>query len=401
MWTLGIDIAKRTHCAHLLDEQGQTRMEGFVFENSHKGVAALEAKLLQSQAPKEALRVGMEATGHYWMVLFEKLCGLGYDVVLLNPLVTSARRNATIRGAKTDKIDALHIARVLREERLPVSAVAQEKVLELRALTRMRYDLAQQAVAVKLQLGALLDRAFPEFREHFSDLVGLASTAVLQECPTAEHLKKIDVRRLTRLMHEASKGRCGYDKAKALKAAAKTSFALTSQAELLGLQIRMVVEQVNLLLRQIEEIETHLGTYYEQQQQLLRSIPGIGPVWAPTILAELLPIFDPENERGPRKFVAMAGLDAQVKESGQSRGKARMSKRGSRYLRTAAIQAAEVAACRAKDPLFSAVYTTQRARGKSHNVALSHVAHKLLHVIFAVLRDKKAYSPNLPSEKKN
>lgn len=397
MWTLGIDIAKHSHCAHLLDDAGKERLAGFVFENSHAGLGRLELELELAGAPKEQLRVGMEATGHYWMVLYEKLTGLGYEVVLLNPLVTSARRNATIRGLKTDKTDAMHIAQLLREERLPVSALAQGEVRELRMLTRMRYDLAHQAVTVKLQLGALLDRAFPEYASHFSDLMGMASCAVLNECPTAEHLKAIDVRRLTRLIEKASKGKLGKAKATQLKQAAGASFALSGQSQVLALQIRLVVEQLNLLLKQIDELDARFEPFLKPQQELLRSIPGIGAVWAPTLLAELLPVFDPENQRGARKFVAMAGLDPKLNESGQSRGAATMSKRGSRYLRTAVLQASEVAALRSKDPLFNAIYTTQKQRGKSHAVALSHVAHKMLHVIFAVLRDNKNYKPKLPA----
>ena len=52
----------------------------------------------------------MEATGHYWMVLFERLTEAGYRVEVLNPLVIPARRNITIRGSKTDSVDALLIA---------------------------------------------------------------------------------------------------------------------------------------------------------------------------------------------------------------------------------------------------------------------------------------------------
>ncbi len=66
-----------------------------------------------------------------------------------------------------------------------------------------------------------------------------------------------------------------------------------------------------------------------------------------------------------------------------------MSKRGSKYLRTAAFQAAEVAAVVAKDPMFNSVYEKQRSRGKKHLVAVSHLANKMLHVVFSVLKNRK------------
>jgi len=93
--------------------------------------------------------------------------------------------------------------------------------------------------------------------------------------------------------------------------------------------------------------------------------------------------------------VAAAGLDVRLNESGDSKGKGKMSKRGSRYLRTAAIQAAEVAALVAKDPMFSSVYEKQKAKGKKHLVAISHVANKMLHVVFTVLKNQKPYEVRL------
>gem|GEM_PF-2743976 len=68
-----------------------------------------------------------------------------------------------------------------------------------------------------------------------------------------------------------------------------------------------------------------------------------------------------------------------------------MSKRGSRYLRTAAMQAAEIAALIAKDAMFNSVYEKQKNKGKKHIVAVSHVANKMLHVIFSVLKNRKPY----------
>ena len=72
-----------------------------------------------------------------------------------------------------------------------------------------------------------------------------------------------------------------------------------------------------------------------------------------------------------------------------------MSKRGSRYLRTAVMEAAQVAVFRRHDPLFEGVYKRQRDRGKHHLVALSHVANKMLHVVFSVLKNNRAYTPIL------
>ena len=81
------------------------------------------------------------------------------------------------------------------------------------------------------------------------------------------------------------------------------------------------------------------------------------------------------------------------KHGGRCYGKSKMSKRGSKYLRTALMQAAEVAVYRKKDPMLAALYQRQVDRGKHHTVALSHVANEMLHVIFSVLKNNRLYRP--------
>jgi transposase len=393
MWTLGIDVGKRRHHATLLDENGSPVFRNVALAQSRTGIDGLLARLADTGQSPAGIRIGMEATGHYWMVLFQELDHAGYDVVVINPLVTAARRNMTIRGTKTDSVDSHLIARVLREESPKVSALPEKDVAALRNLTRLRFECSQTATAEKMRLTALLDLVFPEYAEHFSDVFGAASRTVLAAFPTASHLAKVDIRRLTTLLRKASRGRLGRERARQLKTAAKNALALTSNTDALALEVRFVVERINLLIDQIGDLDRRLGAFLPDQQALLRSIPGLGPVWAPTLLAEVLPIFHPEAKNGAKKFVAAAGLDVRLDESGESRGRGKMSKRGSKYLRTAAIQAADIAVFINGDRLFKTVYDRHKERGKHHMVALSHTANKLLHVVFSVLKNRKPYTP--------
>ena len=395
MWTAGIDVAKRSHTATLLDEQGRTVFRKVRFPQSREGFDAFLARLADTKQATAGIRIGMEATGHYWTLLYEYLSRAGYDVVVINPLVTAARRNATIRGIKTDPVDADLIANVLREENLKVSAIPEKDVAALRDLTRLRYDCAQAATAEKQRLIALMDVAFPEYAEHFGDLFGAASLQLLAAFPTADALGKVDVRRLTSMMTKASRGRFGRTKAEEIKQSARRSLAWGAHREQLAIEIRFLVERLNLLLRQIEDLDKRFAKFLPDRQALLTSLPGIGKVWGPTILAEIMPFFHPELRHGAKKLVAAAGIDPKVRESGAWTGKAKMSKRGSKYLRTAILQAAHTAVYGSHDPMFTAIYDLQVARGKHHEVALSHVAHKMLHVIFSVLKNERPYTPML------
>lgn len=395
MWTLGIDIAKRRHVATMLDEKGKKVFKNFSFTNTNEGLNSLLERINQIGISKENLLIGMEATGHYWMLLFHCLNEAGFQVRLINPLMTAARRNIGIRGIKTDSADSELIANVLREADPKFSAVPDDITRHLRNLMRLRYECAQTLVAEKQRLIALLDLVFPEYAQHFSDIFGVASRELLAQYPTAKELAKIDIRKLTKILKESSKGRLGREHAQRLKNSAKKSFALKTDNSSFSLEIRFLVQRMNLLIEQMDELGRQAKKHLKQEQKLLQSIPGIGPVWAPTILAEILPVFHPEEKNGARKLVAAAGLDVRLSESGDRKGKGKMSKRGSKYLRTAAIQAAEVAALVAKDPMFNAVYEKQRTKGKKHIVAVSHVANKMLHVVFSVLKNQKPYEVHI------
>ena len=255
---------------------------------------------------------------------------------------------------------------MLRESHVKVYAIADDQVQQLRDLTRLRFECAQ--TGEKQRLISLLDLAFPEYQAPFSDLFGASSRAVLADFPTAKQLAKVDLRRLTRLLRETSRGCFGRAPAQRLKEAAKNSWALRRRAEALAMEIRFVVEGLNVLIDQIRQLEKRFQTLMVDQQKLLQTIPGLGKVWAPTVLAEILPVFQPDSKHGARKLVATAGVDVRLTESG---------------------------VFRSHDPLFSEVYKRQKDRGKHHMVALTHVANKMLHVIFSVLKNDRPYTPIL------
>ena len=209
MWTLGIDIAKRKHVAALLDDNGKRVFKNFSFGNAIEGVNLLMTKVQQVGFATENLLIGMEATGHYWMSFYQYLSSAGFQVRLINPLMTAARRNIGIRGTKTDSVDAELIANILREADPKFSAVPDDEVRQLRNLTRLRYECNHTFIAEKQRLIGLLDLVFPEYADHFSDIFGAASRELLAQYPTAEDIKKIDIRKLTRILKEASKGRMG------------------------------------------------------------------------------------------------------------------------------------------------------------------------------------------------
>lgn len=123
-----------------------------------------------------------------------------------------------------------------------------------------------------------------------------------------------------------------------------------------------------------------------QDRRLLRSLPGIGPVAAATLLA-LMPEL---GTRSPKTIAALAGLAPFNADSGRFRGK-RLIKGGRRRVREALYMAA-VTAVRSTQR-FARSYKTMIDAGKPPKLALIAIARKLIVTANAILRDKTAFQP--------
>src|SRR5690554_3626183 len=144
MYYIGIDIAKKRHEVCFLDESGNV-LDGnsFNIPNTASGLDKLQNYLDKyGLSPTNSL-VGMEATGHYWLVLYSWLIEQGFDVKVINPIVTDAYRNMLIRKTKNDRIDAEVVSRVLKMGEYQETSVLDGDTLALRQLCRYRLSQTQ------------------------------------------------------------------------------------------------------------------------------------------------------------------------------------------------------------------------------------------------------------------
>jgi transposase len=389
---VGIDIGKATHHAYVVDAEGIPCMpKVLVFANTRAGYTQLFTMLAEAtaQAAPTAVTVGCEATGPYWLSLYEALTAQGYQVLVLNPLYVKARRGTTLRGTKTDPVDARLIAEILQREHVPSSHVPAADVQGLRDLTRLRADLVAQIGDVKRRIISVLDRTFPEFATCFTDVCGQAARTLLETWTLPEELAAVPTARLAAVLTRLSHGHFGSEKARAVKEAAEQSIGVKRGADALAFELRLLLRQTRELEHLVAELDGEINRRYAALDPYLRTVPGLGAATAPAIYAE---IGDIQRFNDSDQLVALAGVDPQLHESGQTAGQTKMSKRGSPYLRRAVWHAA-LTACRF-DPMLRAIYDRQRQRGKHHLVALSHVANKLMRVIYAVLKGQRPYDPN-------
>lgn len=393
MFIIGIDIAKRSHEAVIITEDGQIVRKAFNFRNNCTGYNLLLEQVRKLTNVKSQIVFAMESTAHYWLALYARLLKDGYTVIVLNPIQSHSLRELYIRKTKTDAKESLIIADLVRFGRCQASNVPQDKVLALRELCRSRAYLIDTAADLKRKLIALLDRIFPEYESLFDSIFGKASVAVLRKYPTPQKLKNAHLEKLTEILWESSGGRFGEWKARQLKEAAYSSFGIEDSCGVYSALLGMFLEQILSLTEQADLIEKQIASLLKEFNSQLTSIPGVGTVLAATILSE---IGDISRFSSADKLLAFAGLDPSVKQSGEfTSNQNRMSKRGSPYLRRAIWLASTVAAqC---DPMFRAYYEKKMSEGLHYMNVIGHVSRKMTAVIFAVLRDGQPYQPVLPN----
>lgn len=387
---VGVDIAKSDHCLGAIDPLGQVVQKPIRFTQDAEGWAKLATILRDLGGPTE-VTVGFEATGHYWVLLAEELQRLGYTPLVFNPILSADAGRTTVRGRKTDEDDCIAIAKVLRDGGFNPVRLPDAQLGTLKRLTRHRQGAVERCANLKKRLITLLDQVFPEFAQLFSEPHGATARAVLSKAPSARLLASHTAKSFTALVRKASRGRLGLERVQEILAAARASIAVTRHDSANELAIRMTIQEIALLDEQIATYDEEIRAIPIAGKELITTIPGIADVLGSVILAEIGDISafqrhpgDTRKSNPAHRLLAFAGLDPRIRTSGQWTGKVRMSKRGSRALRTAIWRAAFIAC---KHPAFADIYTKHRVTMKQHQkIALSHVARKLVQAIYGVLR---------------
>ena len=385
MFYLGIDIGKNTHVASLIDDKKKVVFKAFSFSNSVKGAESLISKLSNF---KNELEVGMEATGHYWLSIYSYLVKNNFTVRVINPIQTDGwRQGIEIRKRKTDIIDSLLIADLLRYGDFVESSLLSEDFMSLRNLSRFRSYLISSIGDLKRKTIALLDQVFPEYASSFSDIFGKTSKQILETFSSPSDFENISSDDLSAFLESVSRKNYASRKIDELSRKASTSFGINFSLDSFSLQIKMLIQQISFIQNQVSDIDKEIEELLKKINSPITTIPGIGPVNGATILGE---IGDISRFSNPSKLVAYSGIDASVSQSGDYESiHNHMSKRGSPYLRRALFQAALIAEF--NDSVFSAYYQKKISEGKHHLVATNAVARKLCHTIFALLTKNEPY----------
>jgi len=266
-----------------------------------------------------------EATSHYHILLAVMLCEAGLDIRVINPLMSSKHAKSSIRKTKTDRVDA--------------------RVLAVMVLTEPDLPpplkLSRSQCAVRHTLGLIhsqekhlqgMNRALASYQERLGQLDLAAGKAYRQTVKATEKLEQC---------HE----------------------------------------------KLLAELELYLLKIQPEQQEVVErvtEVPGITRRNA----ALFTFVLDP-TVRGAKSWMAYAGLDVAIKESGTWRGRGRITKRGPAWLRKRLIQAAWGAAMTYSQG--RQYYDFLKAKGRKHKEALVIIARKLLSIIYSLVVDGKTF----------
>lgn len=374
MFYLGIDIAKNTHYAALMTQDGQVLIEPFPFNNDINGFTSLLS--LIENYDKEELLIGLESTAHYAENIISFLFNRGFQIAIINPIQTSSVRKSSIRKVKTDKVDTFVIIKTLLLCDYTILTNRDIHLMQLKSLCLARHDLIKLRSRSKIQLVTYIDQLFPEFQYFFKSGLHINTAyRLLEKHSLPSDIANLHLTYLTNLLKKASRGKFAKRDAINLKDLASKSIGIDNP--MLSVRVSNAIEQIELFTKQIKQAEKLIEKLMLDIDSTILSIPGIGLVSAANILAI---IGDVNRFTSPSQLIAFAGLDPVVNQSGNfNASNTRMSKRGSRLLRYSLIFSAHNVV--KNNSTFSKYYALKRSQGKSHYNALGHVASKLVRVI--------------------
>ena len=381
---VGIDISKYKHDCFILSDFGEVINAGFSFANDAEGFRKLEQEL--HQCGKGNTRIGLEATGNYGINLKLFLEKIGFDYMEVNPLLIKQHlRSTSLRRTTTDKLSAKAIADYIREREYRPNPEGFYDLFALKQLTRLRSRLVCIRSRYLVRMTNVLDCIFPEFKPFFGGKFSVTALYILAHYKTPEAIANMNSRSYD-ILRRKSRGAFSMDKFVTLKALAKNTVGVSHKCYVVELD--SLLDLYCQLDCKIEEIETEIIQIVDFRNPPTLGIRGIGPVSAASIIAEFGDISRFDN---PGQMLSFAGLEPGYFQSGTSEYQGHMVKRGSPYLRCVLLNCCR--AMRLHNEVFATYYRKKISEGKHESVALSHLAKKLVRLIFTLESTGATFDP--------
>jgi len=386
---VGIDVSKDFFVTAGIDSEGKGSFSRSYSMDSNGFDDFLKTITSHGEDLSKVI-VAMESTGCYHINLFSFLASQGVRTVVVNPLLIANFAKLSLRKTKTDKKDAMTIARFLLDHHEEVSYLSlSQDHQDLRDLSRERESLCHLIAAAKVEIKRVLRVTFPEL-ESIGNLYTGAMLRFLQQYPSARLARAAKSKAIVKALKQPYVGNKLTYSAEDILRAANTSIGTVSSAKEIILEGKIAT--LLHLQGRLDEMTKLLTDLCKATRiddlKILRSIKGVGPKTAAPFLAEMGEV---QNYSSHKKLIAFTGIDPSLHESGNYVGMSKLSKRGNRHLRRAVYLM--TAAVVSKNPFFKAYFLRRKREGLPPQKALFATAHKLLRVIFAMLTQRTYFNP--------
>jgi len=379
---MGIDISKYKHDCFVLSDFGEIVNEGFSFANNAEGFGILESEL--NLCGKGNVQIGLEATGNYGINLKLFLEKIGFEFMEINPLLIKEYiKSNTLRRTKTDKLDAKAIAGYMLSKGYRPHQTEFYNKFALKQLTRFRSRLVSIRSSYLVRMTNVLDCIFPEFKPFFNNKFSVTALYILTHYPTPKAIANMNACSYD-ILRRKSRGRFSMDKFVTLKALAKNTVGVYNKCY--GAQLETLLDLHSQIDCKIDEVEAEIIQIINELNPPTLSVKGISEISTAVIVSEFGDISRFDN---PNKMLSFAGLEPGYFQSGTQEHNGHMVKRGSPHLRSTLLNCCR--ALRLHNETFAAYYRKKVSEGKPESVALSHMAKKLIRLIFALETKREAF----------
>jgi len=411
---VGIDIASRTNVASAINFDQEYLIKWKAFPNTQTGTEDLAkeiASALSNHTELKSVIIAMESTSFYgvhaanYLSSCDLLLPFSVQVYCLNPKDVRNYKKSFTDLPKNDNVDSFVIADFARVGKIKIQPWRGSQYLALQRLTRHRMHIAECIAREKTYALNNIFLKFSEFAllrkdEHpFSDKYGATAEAILTEFMTNDDLINAPIEELVDFIYSKSRGRIAepVQVADIIQTAARNSYRLDQCLyEPLTVSIASSFNCISAFEKELKAIDKAIEKTVRglnpNEYQILRSVPGIGIVYAAGILAEIGTVKCFTSHDALAKYSGIVWKD---NDSGDFQAEdKRMSKVGNRYLRYYMIEAAGSVA--RHEPTFALFYKKKfdEARTHQHKRALALTSRKLIRLLFGLLDKGTLYSPD-------
>jgi len=341
-----------------------------------------------------------EATGNYHRPIAWRMVEAGFETRLVSSLALARTREALHNGwDKNDPKDAQVILHMLRIHSTQVyHDPLRAGINDVQELSKTHEAIANAKTEIQHRiLTHYLPLYFPEIERFRGNSRSDWFFAFLDAFPTPSSITILTKEKFVEAAwdvvgRKVSKSQILMD----IYETARTSIGLPLPLDAPAIRMfRMVVAEARSLIRQRNEIEAQADELlrHSRDYQILRQIPGIGPINALTIIAEA---GDLRRFHHHRQFLKFCGLDLSTQQSGQYRGQTRLSKFGNARLRRTLWIAGQVA-IRERENGFRHKFERYIARDRDNpdlrRKAMTAITAKMARVVHAVIKSGSDYRP--------